>query len=75
MYLKLKIFGSSTTKQPKASGAQPPDPLLQISTIKLSPLPRMSHIHSLTSTNIIVTKLARPDTGITDKTEIYVEPH
>ena len=30
------------------------------------------HIHSLTSTTIIVTKLARPDTGITDKTETHV---
>ena len=42
-------------------------PLLQISTITLSLPVKLSYIHTLPSTNIIVKKLARPDTGITDK--------
>ena len=63
MYYILK------TKQPKASGDQGPRPPAS------SPLSRISHIYSLTSTNIIVTKLARPDSGNTDKTETHVEPH
>ena len=67
-----QIFGSLKTKQPKASGARSggTDPLLAS-----SPLSRVSHIHSLTNTNIIVTKVARPGTGNTDKTETHVELH
>ena len=65
MYLKLRFLVVQKLNSLKLLGVQPPDPLLQISTIKSGPLPRMS---SLTSTNIIVTKLTRPNTGITDKT-------
>ena len=48
--------------------AVPLDPLLQMFTIRLSLPPRTSYIHPLTTANIIVTKLARPDTSITDNT-------
>ena len=42
-----QIFGSSEPKQPKAYGSKAPIPPT------LSPFFRISHIHSLTSTNII----------------------
>ena len=52
-------FCSSKTKQPKASGGTAPRPPAS------NPLTRISYIHSLTSA-----RLARPDTGIADKTEL-----
>ena len=63
MCSKSYSFGSSKTKQLIAFRL-----LLQISIIRLIPPPKTFYIHSLASTNIIVTKLARPDTVITDKT-------
>lgn len=62
------LVRSSKTKQSIASGVCLPDSLPLISTTGLSPLPRKSYIDSLTSANIIVTNLARPDIGIADKT-------
>ena len=44
------------------------DPLLQMFIIRLSLPPGTSYIHPLTTTNVIVTKIARPDTSITDNT-------
>ena len=53
----------------KLLGAVPPDPLLQRSTIGLNPSPKTPYIYVYTSPNHCK-KLARLDTGITDKFEL-----
>ena len=65
---KLKVSGGHAPLGPTVVRPLAPDPLLQISTIRLSLPPRTSYIHSLTSIKITVTNLAEPDAGVTGKT-------